>query len=262
MKRDESLARFEGQFDAKVRDGLFLVKRSMGKGSAVCRGSEYRLTGTRYLAWVDCETNELHSQTGGLRLMYRTGLFSDRQDCDGLGIYHVRFRVNSTSPTDRMIVKILGKADDPRLAAILDEYTKPVVVTNELGTFQLDRDFDSYEGRIPYLSGEASVSLQVKEGSTDAEAQFDRLKQACHDLKQFDATVRRYIAEDEVLWDWLDEDEGDHAGFEQELGEPTIAIDEDGELEAWFYGGEPFGYHSIVVSVDEDNTCTGINLVG
>lgn len=71
--------------------------------------------------------------------MYKASLLASRRDSDGPRIYRVEYRVNTTCPTGRMIVKIVGKARNPRLAAILDDYRKPVVVTNGLGAFQLDR---------------------------------------------------------------------------------------------------------------------------
>ena len=56
--------------------------------------------------------------------------------------------------------------------------------------------------------------------------------------------------------------DNDHAAFEQKLEGPSLVIDEDVSPQAWFDGGEPFGYHAIVVSIDKDNTCTEIDLVG
>ena len=171
MKTDASPAEFEEHFDPEIREGLFLVRHKMGKGSAAVRNGRFHLTGTRFLAWVDCKTDELHSQTGGLRIMYRPGLFSKRQDFAGLGIYRVRFRVNKTRPTDNMIVKILGKASDPRLEALLEEYQKPVVIIDELSTFALDRQYDSFAGMIPYLDRQISVdrkSTRLNSSHTDS----------------------------------------------------------------------------------------------
>ncbi|MBR2811395.1 MAG: DUF2262 domain-containing protein, partial [Solobacterium sp.] len=106
------------------------------------------------------------------------------------------------------------------------------------------------------------VNVQVKEGTADAQMQLERLKQICANLEPFIAKIRQYIAEDETLWDWVDESEGSHDGFEQKLAGPSLVIDENNETEVWFDGGEPFGYHSIIVYVNQQDACTGINLVG
>ncbi len=262
MKMMGSSDQFEEQFESEIQEGLFLVKHNMGKGSKASRDSKFYLTGTRYLAWIDCGNDELYNSPGGLRLRYKPGIFSNFHDFDGPGIYRVQFRTNKTRPTDHLIVKIKGKANDPRLSSILEEYRKPVIVTNELGTFELDRDYNEYKGTVVYLGKEIPVSLEVKEATTDAEMQFERLRQICADQGSFDAKIREYIAEDETLWDWLDDEDTEHDGFEQKLEGPTLVIDENGETAAWFDGGEPFGYHSIVVSIDKDDTCTGIDLVG
>ena len=262
MKTMGSPDRFEEQFEPEIQEGLFLVRNRMGKGGKAGRDSKFYLTGTRFLAWIDCRNDELHNETGGLRLRYKPGLFSNFHDFEGPGIYRVQFRTNKTRPTDHMIVKIKGKADDPRLTEILDEYNKPVVVTNELGTFELDKEYNQYQGTILYLGKEIPVSLEVEEASTEADMQFERLKQVCADQETFDAKVRKYIAADEMLWDWLDDEGTERDGFEQKLKGPSLVIDGKGEIGVWFDGGEPFGWHSIVVYLDKEDTCTGIDLVG
>ncbi|MCR5229958.1 MAG: DUF2262 domain-containing protein [Solobacterium sp.] len=259
INSEDALARFEASFRPEVKEKLFLVKKEMGY--AVNQG-RYRLNGTRCIAWVECGSDELHNGAGGIRIMYRPGLFTHKPEFSRLGIYRIRVRENKDNPSDHMIVKVLGKADDPRLAAIREEYQKPVTVETEWGTFELNRDYDEYQGKIQFLSQEISVSLNVNEGSTDAGIQLQRMKEICSDQEKINARLMKYIAEDETLQDWLDEAEAEREGFEQRLGAPFLVIEADGEAAFWFDGGEPFGGHSIIVSIDRSNTCTSIDLAG
>ena len=254
-----ALIRFEEQFRPEIKEKLFLVKRRMKGG---IKQGPYLLAGTRCIAWAECDTDELHNGSGGLRRMYRPSLFTGTSFFEDLGIYRVRVRENKTNPTDHMIVKILGKARDPRLEAIRTEYREPVVLDTEFGPFELDRNYDEYRGTVPYCGEEISVSLNVKEGQTDAELPLQRLREILADPAGFDSAVRTYIAADQTLWDWLDDSETDREGFEYRLGSPSIVIDANGETEVWLDGGDPFGGHSIVVYTDRNGTCTDIDLMG
>ena len=252
-------ASFEASFLPEIKEKLFLVKKSMGHPS---KAGAYCLNGTRVIAWVECGTGELHDGPGGIRCMYRPGLFVRKPDFSPLGVYRIRVRENRDRPTDHMIVKVLGKAEDPRLQAIAEEYRRPVTLETDLGTFELDRDYDEYRGETDWLGEKISVYLDVEEGKTDAERALRQLERICADPARFDADVRAYIAADETLWDWLEDGEYEREGFEQRIGLPSLMIGADGEAGVWFNGGDPFGGHSIVVSVDENGAFTGIDLVG
>lgn len=251
--------RFTELFLPEEKEKIFLIKKDTGISQ---KQGSHLLSATRYLAWVDCDTGELHDECGWLRTVYSPILSFRKPDFRKLGIYRVRVRENRNNPADHLIVKVLGRVSEQRLEAIGEEYGRPVSVTNEIGTFELDRDYDQYSGTVDYLGDEASVSLDVREGKTDAEEQFRRLMEICGDIQSFDREVREYIARDETLWDWLDDGGVSREGFEQRLGVPSLTIDEQGETEVWFDGGEPFGYHSIVVTVDKNGVCTGLDLVG
>lgn len=251
--------RFEEQFSEEVKEKIFLVRKKIGKGS---KSGAYMLAGTRCLAWVDCETGELHDERAGIRRMYKPGLFADKSDFKAPGIYRVRVRENRNRPTDHMLVKILREAEEPRLQAILEEYLKPAVINCELGTFELVREYDQYQGEISLKNDKIPVYLELEEGTKDAEVQLNRLREICRDLEGFDAGAREFISRDEVLWDWLEDGGYEREGFEQKLGAPLLTIGPDGEVSVWYDGGEPFGGHSIVVGVDENGEFNDINLVG
>jgi len=254
----DALVRFENLFYPEVKEKLFLVKNRMGIPS---KTGGYYLNGARYIACVDCDTKQLHKQSGTIRWMYKFKLFH-KQEFSRLDIYRVQVRENRNNPRDNMIVKILGKADDQKLNTIREEYLTPVVENTEFGTFELDRDYDEYKGVINFCNQEIPVILSVEEGETDIAVQLQHLKQIVLNQEKFDAMVRQYIANDETLWDWLEDSDTPREGFEKKLTEPTLSIDSEGKKEMWFDGGDPFGGHSIVVSVDQNNTCTGIDLVG
>ncbi len=255
---EDALVRFENSFYPEEKEKLFLVKSKMGSPS---KSGGYFLNGARYIACIDCDTDEFHPQSGTIRWMYKFSLFH-KQDFDRLGIYKVKVRESRKNPRDHMIVKIIGKANDPKLNAIREEYLKPVILKTELGTFELDRDYDEYKGTVNYLNQEIPVYLNVEEGKTDASIQLQHLKEILSNQEQFDNMVRQYIADDKTLWSWLEDGDYPREGFEKNLTYPALSIEPDGNKEIWFDGGDPFGGHSIVVSIDQNNTCKRIDLVG
>lgn len=250
---------FEEKFHPEVKEKLFLVRKSLSSASKI---GAYRLEANRCIAWVDCATDELHNERGSIRRMYRPGLFAGKSDFEEFGIYRIRVRENKTNPADHMIVKVIGKASDSRLDAVLEEFLKPVALKTELGIFDLDKDLNRYCGEVDYLGKKIPVYLEVDAGTTDAEAQLQRLKQILSDAGSYDAKVRQYIAADESHWEWLDDSGYSRDGFEQQLARDSLTIYANGEAEFWFDGGEPFGYHAIIVYVDQNDTCTDIELMG
>ena len=256
----EEMERLNSQFSSETREHLFLLRQDPGKGYD--RG-DFTFRYLRALAWVDGTSGELHDECGSLRWLIPKRLFAPKEaKLEALHTYRFEVRENRTDPNSFLVVKMIGKAKDERLEEIRRNYETPVTVTNALGTFRLNRAYDWYEGDVDYCGETISVMIETVPGKTDAEAGFRRLGEVLHDAPKFDKTVRERIAKEEILWEWLEDAGIDHDGFEQRLGNPGLTIGLDGGVSAWFDGGDPFGGHSIVVSVDPDGTCTDVDLQG
>ena len=110
------------------------------------------------------------------------------------------------------ISKIVKANEDcPELQPILDEYHKPVVIQDEvLGELTLDKDYDTFEGEIPWCGKDVRLSLEV---SAESKPSWTRARSAAKkllaDCKIWDKAMRELAAKNltGLANDWLSQDE-------------------------------------------------------
>lgn len=175
----------------------------------------------------------------------------------------MRVHEKRDDPTALMLAKVEKRVDDSRFDPIREKYLEPVRVECALGTFELDRRCDWYEGAIDYLGAPCSVLLVVEEGSTDVRVGLARLESLCADLKTLDRKVRQYAAREllENAVEWCEE-ELTSEQFAERMSNPSICIGSDGSVEFTFDDGGMFWGHVIVVSMDADGMFSGADIAG
>lgn len=173
-----TLSEWEDTFDKKERE--IIVLRHEGGGGSLRNGfwewDEY------FLAYMDCETGELHKEEGRIEFPV-----IDKEEppfqFDEESIYKLRVREKLPEEVPEgalpsknyfLVVKVLEKnAVCPELEEILIEYRKPVVLQDDiLGELIYDKQLKSFEGNIAWLRGKIHISLYVdkdnKSGITKA----------------------------------------------------------------------------------------------
>ena len=253
------------QFDAKYRpetqERTFLIKKSV-RGWAIQGDNRYPCA--TCLASVD-DAGELNTAVGQLRWIEK-----NKGDLDtnfkALGIYRVLVRPAVEGENDWMMVKVRGKGSDARLAAIAEEYAKPVVVQTAVGEFTLNRNYDWFEGQVDWLGEQSDVMLDVEEGATDAPELFAKLEGIIANAAEWDAKVRGFAA-DELLDganDWR-QDEGEEItreDFIRRIGAPSIHLFAAGTGEFSFGDDDMFWGHVIVVYFDGHGEFTEATIEG
>ena len=159
-------------FEEEVREILVLVAGSSGAG----KRNGFWESAHSYLAYVDCETGALCADEG--RLVYPVsdeeyaaggivGRFRDEE------IYRVAARkkiphevpegVAASAQNRLLIVDVLEENSPcPALDEVLAEYRRPVVLEDEeLGELTLDKDYDTFEGVVPWRGEDIDISLEV-----------------------------------------------------------------------------------------------------
>ena len=242
-ERLDPLLQFENGYETEEKKMIFLAEHTP-YGAAVV--FDYLRIGVSCLAFID-ENDVLHHEYVNLSWMGKENRRSSFKP-ETLCAYSVLARKHKTDKNRYLAVRILKKENDSRFAEIIEAYKQPVVITNEYGTFTLNRPYRQYEGEIAWPNGEASVTIDASEDGT---ASFKMLEEICRDRKQWDESIRTSAAESllETAEDWAEE-EISLDELMKLLGIPSIHIISDEEAEVFYEPGELFGWHTVIVDID------------
>ncbi|MDQ0710119.1 hypothetical protein QFZ52_002771 [Arthrobacter woluwensis] len=157
-----------------------------------------------------------------------------------------------------------------------DQWVQPVIMSTDIGDFELDRAFGWFSGLITRDDGDISVTLAVDEpavlGAETCRASFACLQALVADLPGIDARWRAFAAEKltDLANDWQ-EDEQDEAAPEAPITAGTFArrirlrelsIDADGSMTAYYDDDELFWGHVILIEVASDGTLGDASIAG
>ena len=259
-------AEWERTFEDEAREILVLLA---GGGGAGKRNGFWDVS-HYFIAYVDCQTATLH--TGDGRIVYPVS--DEEHDAGGIldrfrreAVYRLKARkkipyeipegVTASSQNEFLIVEVLEEdAPCPALEEVLDEYRRPVVVTDEvLGELTLDKDLDMFEGEVPWCGEQICVSLEVDVADEATWAASRRaMKVMVADQDAWDRDMRTFAAREltELACEWresADEEvpEITEESFAQRLDLTSIAMDPDGSFSAYFDDDDMFFGHCVVV---------------
>lgn len=259
-------AEWERTFEDEAREILVLLA---GGGGAGKRNGFWDVS-HYFIAYVDCQTGALH--TGDGRIVYPVS--DEEHDAGGIldrfrreAVYRFKARkkiphkvpegVTASSQNEFLIVEVLEEdAPCPALEEVLDEYRRPVVVTDEvLGELTLDKDLDMFEGEVPWCGEQICVSLEVDVADEATWAASRRaMKVMVADQDAWDRDMRTFAAREltELACEWresADEEvpEITEESFAQRLDLTSIAMDPDGSFSAYFDDDDMFFGHCVVV---------------
>ena len=256
-----TLSEWEDTFDKKERE--IIVLRHEGGGGSLRNGfwewDEY------FLAYVDCETGELHKEEGRIEFPVidkEEPPFQFKEE----SIYKLRVREKLPEEVPEgalpaknyfLVVKVLEKnAVCPELEEILIEYRKPVVLQDDvLGELTYDKLLKSFEGNIVWLRGKIHISLYVdkdnKSGITKAKK---LLKTMVLEQEKWDADMRGFAAKEltKLACEWEESEEEaaliTEDSFAKRISLSLIWVTSGGSFTAYLDDDELFFGHSITVS--------------
>ena len=196
-----TLSEWEDTFEKKEKEIIAL--RHEGGGGSLRNG--FWEWDAYFLAYVDCETGELHKEEGRIEFPVMDKEEPPFQFKDET-IYKLRVREKLPeevpegvlpSKNHFLVVDILeADAVCPELEEMLIEYRKPVVLQDDiLGELTYDKLLKSFEGNIAWLCGKIHISLYVdkdnKAGITKAKKV---LKTMVLEQEKWDADLRNFAA--------------------------------------------------------------------
>ena len=256
-----TLSEWEDTFEKKERE--IIVLRHEGGGGSLRNGfwewDEY------FLAYVDCETGELHKEEGRIEFPVidkEEPPFQFKEE----SIYKLRVREKLPEEVPEgalpaknyfLVVKVLEKnAVCPELEEILIEYRKPVVLQDDvLGELTYDKLLKSFEGSIDWLGGKVHLSLSVdkdnKSGITKAKK---LLKTMVLEQEKWDADLRSFVAKELTTFacEWAESEEEaaliTEESFAKRISLSLLWVTAGGSFTAYLDDDELFFGHSIAIS--------------
>ena len=256
-----TLLEWEDSFEKKERE--IIVLRHEGGGGSLRNGfwewDEY------FLAYVDCETGELHKEEGRIEFPVidkEEPPFQLKEET----IYKLRVREKLPEEVPEgalpaknyfLVVKVLEKnAVCPELEEMLIEYRKPVVLQDDiLGELIYDKQLKSFEGNVAWLRGKIHISLYVdkdnKSGITKAKK---LLKTMVLEQEKWDADMRGFAAKEltKLACEWAESEEEatliTEDSFAKRISLSLIWVTAGGSFTAYLDDDELFFGHSITVS--------------
>ena len=255
---------WERTFEDEAREILVLLA---GGGGAGKRNGFWDVS-HYFIAYVDCQTGALH--TGDGRIVYPVS--DEEHDAGGIldrfrreAVYRLKARkkiphkvpegVTASSQNEFLIVEVLEEDPlCPALEEVLDEYRRPVVVTDEvLGELTLDKDLDMFEGEVPWCGEQICLSLEVDVANENTWADAVRaMKEMLAEQDRWDCDMRASAAREltELACEWrksADEEvpEITEESFARRIELRSIAMDADGSFSAYFDDDDMFFGHCV-----------------
>ena len=157
------------------------------------------------------------------------------------------------------------------LEKLQEYYARPVTIENELGVFELNREFSWFEGEIDWDGIEVSVFMETdEEGGDSAIRAITALLEFANNFKELDKRYRIFAAKQltELANDWLESDEESELDeISQEMFTKRIEMSEmifssSGELTLYYNDDDMFWGHSIEIDIDVSGKAIDANIVG
>ena len=260
LRNKTTIKEWEDSFEKKEKE--IIVLRHEGGGGSLRNG--FWDWAAYFLAYVDCETGELHKEEG--RIVFPV---TDKENLpyqfEDETIYKLKVRAklpeevpNGVLPTKKhfLVVEVLEKnAACKELEEILAEYRKPIILQDDiLGELTYDKQIKSFEGNIAWLGGKVHISLYVdkdnKSGITKAKK---ALKTMVSEQEKWDAELRSFAAKKltKLACEWAESDDGTseitEESFAKRISLSSICMISGGSFSAYFDDDDLFFGHCITV---------------
>ena len=251
---------WEDSFEKKEKE--IIVLRNEGGGGSLRNG--FWDWAAYFLAYVDCETGELHKEEG--RIVFPV---TDKENLpyqfEDETIYRLKVRAklpeevpNGALPAKKhfLVVEVLEKnAACKELEEILAEYRKPIILQDDiLGEMIYDKQIKSFQGSIIWQDRKINIILDVdkdnKSGITKAKK---ALKTMLSEQTKWDEDLRSFAAKKltKLACEWAESDdetsEITEESFAKRISLSSICMISGGSFSAYFDDDDLFFGHCITV---------------
>ena len=169
-----------------------------------------------------------------------------------------------------MLVKVLETAyEDAALDFILRDAMKPVFYHDEvLGEFELDRVVKFFEKEISWAGEEGTLYFDWDEDENIMKSALETASILFKEQDEWMTKIKVFAAKElvELANDWLQDDD-ENAVISKEMFKDYLEFDSmtvypNGEFEIFFFDGDMFLGHSIIVDGNIDGNLTSADIAG
>ncbi|WP_313800360.1 DUF2262 domain-containing protein [Cytobacillus sp.] len=261
--------RFENRFIEEVIE-IAAVTGASGIGAGRAGGAKLWNASIPLIAWKNVLSNETKLEE--LRLEWQVNDEEWEQSKNILKKDTVVRLLVRMAENSMMLVKVLETAyKDDELEMILQDSLKPVFYIDEgLGEFKLDKSVKTFEKQISWAGEDGNLYFDWDEEENTMKAALETAYELFNNQNEWNMKIRRYAAEEltELANDWLQDNE------EAEISEITkdmfmnlmeldsISVYPDGDFNLFFFDGDMFWGHSIIVSGNINGELTSAEIAG
>lgn len=270
MSKSSEKNRFENRFTEDVIE-VAAVTGASGVGAGKAGGDIMWNASIDLIAWKNLYYNEPVIKEE-LRLEW---LVDDEEWQKSRDILKkntiVRLQVRRAEKS-MMLVKILETAyRDDDLEMILQDSMKPVFYNDEvLGTFELDKSVKLFEQKISWAGEEGNLYFDWDEDVNIMKSALETAHALFKEQDEWNMKIRMYASEElvELANEWLqgnDEAEIDEITkemFANFMELDSISVYPDGDFEIFFFDGDMFWGHSIIVNGNINGDLTSADIAG
>ena len=88
----------------------------------------------------------------------------------------------------------MEKITGERYERLKEKAQKPIMLTKPLGTFEWNKAFLAFEGKMDYLGEACNIRLRTDNGELTADSQLERLNGIYRQLEKWDIEVKEFAA--------------------------------------------------------------------
>jgi hypothetical protein len=268
MSKEKEIKKFEQRFSDEVIE-IVAVTGPSGVGGGKAGGDTLWRASIDLVAWREIDSSDVIQEEKRLEwLADDQQLDESREWLDKDSIVKLAVRRGENS---FMLVEVLsGSFHDKELEALRDEMQKPVYYNDEkLGTFTLDRSVQTFEKSIVWAKEEGKLYFDHDEPE-EMTAALATAHMLFEDELKWSDSIRSYAAEEllDLANDWLADDEEAELDeitkeiFISKLELSSISVSANGDFTIYFYDGDMFWGHVIIVEGNINGTFDSAYIAG
>ena len=260
LRNKMTMKEWEDSFEKKEKE--IIVLRHEGGGGSLRNG--FWDWAAYFLAYVDCETGELHKEEG--RIVYPV---TDKENLpykfEDETIYRLKVRAKLPEEVPNgalsaknhfLVVEVLEKnAACKELEEILAEYRKPIILQDDiLGELIYDKQIKSFQGSIIWQDRKINIILDVDKDNTGEITKAKKaLKTMVSEQAKWDADLRSFAAKKltKLACEWAESDdetsEITEESFAKRISLSSICMTSGDSFSAYFDDDDLFFGHCITI---------------
>ncbi|MBK1812742.1 DUF2262 domain-containing protein [Clostridium sp. YIM B02505] len=270
MSRSSEINSFANRFEDEVFE-IAAITGASGVGAGKAPKEELWGASINLVAWKKLDSNE-----DVVKIVTRLMWLADDEELKNWyeilkANMLVRLQVRMKRDYSMMLIKVLdSEYKDDELQDILTEAMKPVFYDDQLlGQFELDKRFNSFERSVSWAGEVAHLSFDLDE-EKNMKSSVQTAQELVKNQDQWSQRIKNYAADEllELANDWLkDNDEAEIDEITREIFTETMGIDSicvhpDGEFEIFYFDGDMFWGHCIIVNGNINGEFSSAEIAG